>query len=174
MKYFKLSLLAFVATVILYILISFGASEAKSCCEGGRCTGSAYCSACSNCSRCAHCGAGGTCGVCSYRSKPGKSGVIIEQPKSKTMVNKKSDTTPNDPDNLKGTYIVTASVNLRDAPRIDADIIAVLRAGTKISVTGFVNNEWAKTEVSINPAEETPQKVAGYISMKFILKVKGE
>ncbi|RXM62690.1 hypothetical protein [Chryseobacterium sp. CH1] len=32
--------------------------------HGGRCTGSAYCSACSNCSRCGHCSGGGTCGVC--------------------------------------------------------------------------------------------------------------
>ena len=32
--------------------------------KGGRCTGSAYCTACSNCSRCAHCSSGGTCGVC--------------------------------------------------------------------------------------------------------------
>ncbi|MBV8327186.1 hypothetical protein [Chryseobacterium sp.] len=32
--------------------------------HGGRCTGSAYCTACSSCSRCGHCSGGGTCGVC--------------------------------------------------------------------------------------------------------------
>lgn len=32
---------------------------------GGRCTGSAYCTACTNCSRCKHCSNGGSCGVCS-------------------------------------------------------------------------------------------------------------
>ncbi|MCP2937766.1 hypothetical protein NK983_34220, partial [Salmonella enterica subsp. enterica serovar Typhimurium] len=37
-------------------------SSADPC--GGRCTGSAYCTACTNCSRCHHCKYGGSCGVC--------------------------------------------------------------------------------------------------------------
>lgn len=38
-----------------------------SCCDtkkGGRCTGSAYCTACTTCSGCKYCNSGGSCGVC--------------------------------------------------------------------------------------------------------------
>ncbi|MGU3374657.1 SH3 domain-containing protein [Chryseobacterium sp. M5A1_1a] len=38
--------------------------------HGGKCTGSAYCTACSNCSRCGHCSGGGTCGVCKGNFSP--------------------------------------------------------------------------------------------------------
>jgi len=54
--------------VILITFTSFYFSKNESNGHGGRCTGSANCTACSNCSRCGHCGAGGTCGVCSGSS----------------------------------------------------------------------------------------------------------
>ncbi|MGE8535695.1 MAG: SH3 domain-containing protein [Chryseobacterium sp.] len=57
--------------IILFIVLTYSLLFLNSCFKandsvghGGRCTGSAYCSACSNCSRCGHCSGGGTCGVC--------------------------------------------------------------------------------------------------------------
>lgn len=174
MKYFNLIVLLLSAATILNVISSCNTSEAKGCCEGGRCTGSAYCTACSNCSRCAHCGAGGSCGVCASPSRSGKSEVVIEQPKNKTIATSKENVTSNDHETTKQLYKVTASLNLRDAPRMDANIIAVLPAGTRISVTDLVNKEWAKVETIQKGATEAQEKATGYVSRKFILKVRTE
>jgi hypothetical protein len=59
----------FISILILCIgtftAVSFSLSDSESPHHGGRCTGSASCSACSNCTGCAHCSSGGSCGVCS-------------------------------------------------------------------------------------------------------------
>ncbi|WP_213277468.1 SH3 domain-containing protein [Chryseobacterium indologenes] len=84
-------------TLISFIILIFSLFLLNSCLKandnvghGGRCTGSAYCSACSNCSGCAHCSSGGTCGVCrggSYR----KSSSSGSSSKSKSKKHKSPD-----------------------------------------------------------------------------------
>lgn len=58
----------FISILILCIgtftAVSFSLSDSESPHHGGRCTGSASCSACSNCTGCAHYSSGGSCGVC--------------------------------------------------------------------------------------------------------------
>ncbi|MDP9958871.1 SH3 domain-containing protein [Chryseobacterium lathyri] len=67
----------FISLLILCIgtftAVSFSLSDSESTHHGGRCTGSASCSACSNCTGCAHCSSGGSCGVCSGGSYGKKS-----------------------------------------------------------------------------------------------------
>ncbi|UWX59981.1 SH3 domain-containing protein [Chryseobacterium oranimense] len=67
----------FISILILCIgtftALSFNLSDSESLHHGGRCTGSASCSACSNCTGCAHCSSGGSCGVCSGSSYGKKS-----------------------------------------------------------------------------------------------------
>lgn len=55
-----------VLIILSYLLLSFTPGPGKECCskKGGRCTGSAVCSACTSCNYCKHCNAGGTCGTC--------------------------------------------------------------------------------------------------------------
>lgn len=59
---------AFISILILcigtFLAVSFSLSNSERPHHGGRCTGSASCSACSNCTGCAHCSSGGSCGVC--------------------------------------------------------------------------------------------------------------
>lgn len=56
-------------------------------CEGGKCTGSKYCSACKNCKYCKHCNSGGVCGVCSPNS-------FVEKPKATVPKQKKVKKVP--------------------------------------------------------------------------------
>ncbi|MDO8999676.1 MAG: hypothetical protein Q7W45_07925 [Bacteroidota bacterium] len=58
-------------------------------CEGGKCTGSKYCSACKNCSRCKHCSSGGVCGVCSPKSFEEKKKTVKNKVETKTQTKKK-------------------------------------------------------------------------------------
>lgn len=60
--------------LVYLLLISVFSIVAKPC-EGGKCTGSKYCSACKNCKYCKHCNSGGICGVCSPNS-------FVEKPKA--------------------------------------------------------------------------------------------
>ncbi len=63
----------------LVLTSSFGDPKMKP--QGGKCTGSKYCSACRNCSHCQHCGRGDVCGVCSPESF---------EPRKKTTIKDKS------------------------------------------------------------------------------------
>lgn len=83
--------------LIPFIILSFSLFLLNACFKandnvghGGRCTGSAYCTACSNCSGCGHCNSGGTCGVC--RGGPsGRSSSSSRSTKSKYKKHKSSD-----------------------------------------------------------------------------------
>ncbi|MGH1518429.1 SH3 domain-containing protein [Chryseobacterium sp. JK1] len=83
--------------LIPFIIFTFSLLLLHSCFKandnighGGRCTGSAYCTACSNCSGCGHCSSGGTCGVCS-RSSSGKSSSGSTSSKSTSKKHNSSD-----------------------------------------------------------------------------------
>ncbi len=76
--------------LIPFIILTFSILMLNSCFKandnighGGRCTGSAYCTACSNCSGCGHCNSGGTCGVCRGGSS-GRSSSSGSSSKSKS------------------------------------------------------------------------------------------
>ncbi|MBN9286262.1 MULTISPECIES: SH3 domain-containing protein [unclassified Flavobacterium] len=108
-----------------------------SCCEsdGGRCSGSSYCSACTNCSRCKHCKAGGTCGACSnessdreartYRKKADRKPVVIIDKAVKTT--KKTLYYTNQP-----IFITVAFVNLRQGPGTNYKILEKVMKGSRV------------------------------------------
>lgn len=84
--------------LIPFIILTFSLFLLNSCLKandnvghGGRCTGSAYCTACSNCSRCGHCSGGGTCGVCGGGSSGKSSSSGSSNKKSKSVKYKPSD-----------------------------------------------------------------------------------
>lgn len=86
----------FISIVIIcigaFVSDSFSFSKTTDTDHGGRCTGSAYCTACSNCSRCGHCSGGGTCGVCGGGSSGNKSSSHRSFPKkSKAKKSRESD-----------------------------------------------------------------------------------
>lgn len=118
---------------------------ASSChANGGRCTGSAYCSACSNCSRCAHCNAGGTCGVCSGSatesySKPAKARSASRTTRKETRV----------PVTVPGNYVLVKSeeLNLREGPGTNYDILEKLTMSQKLIVLSL-QGDWLNVRVA--------------------------
>lgn len=139
---------------------SFSKSENS---HGGRCTGSAYCTACSSCSRCGHCNSGGTCGVCSGSSS-GRSFYSTPRKKHKTTYHsystnsyssaKKKKTKKATSSTVKyysenGETIVktiTDITNIRKSPSIKAKIIEkVEKNSSLILLQNF--GKWLKVKV---------------------------
>ncbi|PJJ07034.1 SH3 domain-containing protein [Flavobacterium sp. 1] len=115
--------------------------------NGGRCTGSVYCSACSNCSRCAHCSNGGTCGVCSSSSS--NSSYTTPKPKRKT----KTSTYYYEPVQETKVYyenesitIYSETINLREKPSTKSIILEKLSYGDTV-VFIEKTGEWSKIKV---------------------------
>ncbi|MGN7865739.1 SH3 domain-containing protein [Chryseobacterium sp. 22458] len=117
--------------LIPFIILTFSILMLNSCFKandnvghGGRCTGSAYCTACSNCSGCGHCNSGGTCGVC----RGGSSGKSLSSGSSSKGKSKKHKS----PDSYRSSkphtgkppkvFIDKANINLNSNNRYIAGI----------------------------------------------------
>lgn len=122
--------------LISFIIITFSLFILNSCFKandnvlhGGRCTGSAYCTACSNCSGCGHCNSGGTCGVCGGSSSRKSSSSGSSTKKSKSKKHKSTDsyqsskTQSNKPPKV---FIDEVNVNLNTNNRQFAGIEAII------------------------------------------------
>lgn len=146
--------------IILITFTSFYFSKNENSGHGGRCTGSAYCTACSNCSRCGHCGAGGTCGVCSGGSSGRSSHSSSTSKKSKSS--KKSYLNQNSSETSYGTakHIKTETINVRKGPGFHFNIIEKIKQNSNVTVIEKKNN-WIK--IQINKTGTT-----GYIYYKDI------
>ncbi len=147
-------------------LNSFGqvntSNAIASCCDiGGRCTGSAYCSACTNCSGCKYCSKnGGSCGVCSIgntrsyksRKKRKKYNTKATYKKAKTISNLTSNAY---------LYTSSATLNLRNGPSTKHKIIIKLKKNTKLLYIKKQGN-WIKVKV-------VTSKLIGYVHYKYII-----
>lgn len=137
-----------------------GKEVAYSCHEdGGRCTGSAYCSACKNCSRCAHCSSGGSCGVCSSRTN-------YETKTTKTKRNANSSYKSSASKSTVIYYkedqllITIQDVNLRNGPGTEYEILRLISKGTPVFFKEK-KGEWAL--VRMKSIDKT-----GYINLKYL------
>jgi uncharacterized protein YgiM (DUF1202 family) len=157
--------------LVLLLIYSINIPEAEACCEGGRCTGSAYCSACKNCKYCAHCNAGGSCGVC-YSPPPKK-----EKPAAKTKEEKKSGSnTPVTAGSEEfaaagDIYIVnTETLNLRTGPDKGYTIITTLKQGDKVKIISGHSSQWVKVQTIVSNNQQEPP--TGYVYMQHLKKEK--
>ncbi len=151
---------------LLILLLFIGVTEVysqestviASCCsseDGGRCTGSAYCTACKNCSGCKHCNSVGSCGVCSggrtvrkkstssrksstYKTKSSK----INSINGSTYSTKKTNTY-----SISDYLLVTAStLNMRSGPGTQYKIVEKLSYYDKLKYLDRKGN-WLKVKV---------------------------
>jgi len=141
----------FISIVIICIgtLVSdsFSLSKNVDTDHGGRCTGSAYCTACSNCSRCGHCSGGGTCGVCGGGSSEKKSSSHRSSKKNKAKKSRESDSYTskkgksnkapsvfvNEININSGRYIAGISVtNIYEKPSLKSKIIEKVPKNSKL------------------------------------------
>lgn len=153
--------------IVLITSTSFYFSKNESKGHGGRCTGSAYCSACSNCSRCGHCGAGGTCGVCS-----GSSSGRSFSSSGKSKGTKKSQTTQSisykkkSGQKLKGTplktnvIVLSRSINVFEKPSFQSKILESLPKKTTLILVSKLDS-WYKVKIKKN------EKI-GYVYVKDV------
>ena len=170
----KKSILAIVIAVFSLILLnSFIVYKNdfldESC--GGRCSGTAYCSACSNCSGCKHCSQnGGSCGVCSGGSSvPNKiySSKRTKSKKSRVTSTKQPiiSTEPTTPIHFyeeDSVIIITAEkLNVRNGPGLQYSILTELTSGELITVLENNTTEWVKIKVNKNDVE-------GYVYGKYL------
>lgn len=132
--------------------------------KGGRCTGSAYCTACSNCSRCGHCSSGGTCGVCS-RSYSNDSYKPIKKTKHSTEKIPKTTgptKTYNPKVDLKTAdsilMVKTSVVNIRKKASMNAIVIEKAHPKERLIKIQKLNS-WYKVRV-----EKT--RTIGYVYFK--------
>lgn len=126
------------------------------CCgKGGRCTGSAYCTACTNCSRCAHCGSGGSCGVCSSKSidytpkKKNKRSVKNNYPTQNSASANKDQNTSNSTDlstNQEILIVTKAVLNIRKRASINSVIIEKVYKNARLIKLQTLNS-WYKIKV---------------------------
>ncbi|OCA80329.1 hypothetical protein BBH99_04370 [Chryseobacterium contaminans] len=151
--------------LIPFIILTFNIFILNSCFKandnvghGGRCTGSAYCTACSNCSGCGHCSSGGTCGVC----RGGSSGKSSS--KDKTKKHKPSDSyrsskphTGKPPKvfidkvninlNSNNKYIAgIATTNVYEKPTFKSKVITTVPKDTKL-IQLSKEGSWYKVQV---------------------------
>ncbi|TPD70007.1 SH3 domain-containing protein [Flavobacterium microcysteis] len=164
-----------------------------SCCDtkkGGRCTGSASCTACTTCSGCKYCNSGGSCGVCGFStsSKPYSKTTYytsrkpaIKKSKTKKTIstnnfyNGSSSGTDNYYDSYtenydaikKGSFFMIkgAKLNLRNGPGITYDIIQELHKTDYGQILGSVVDGWVF--VSITKSENF-----GYVKVENIEIIK--
>ena len=158
-----------------------------SCCEGegGRCTGSSYCTACTNCSRCKHCNSGGSCGVCaggsrrttttkSYKSNSTNgssssySGNSSSNSFSKNNNNRfySSETydLPNDVYSeyyLKTLIVNAETLNLRSGPGANYEILEKLTKNQEL-VFLAMTGDWVKVRVKST-------NTIGFVNYKYVL-----
>lgn len=127
--------------------------------KGGRCTGSAYCSACKNCSRCAHCSNGGSCGVCSSNIS---SEYYTTPKKSKRSSSSSSYSSKTAKTYYKNETITVYNevINLRKGPGLKYSIIEKIPYGGSVSYI-LESGEWIKVKV-----EKTG--TIGYINTKLL------
>lgn len=160
-------------SIALFLLSTLAFSQRTnkaiaSCCEddGGRCTGSAYCSACTNCSGCKHCKSGGSCGACTSvstsskkKSSSGKktSATSKTSAKSNTTDKKSNDITIATNINL---YINTNEINLRKGPGFKYDIIGKVKKNAKVEVISY-SGVWANIKV-------LDENLIGYIETIYL------
>jgi len=158
-----------------------------SCCDakkGGRCTGSASCTACTTCSGCKYCNSGGSCGVCGL-STPSKSystttyytprKLAIKKSKTKKTIStnnfyngsSSSVNTENFDLIKKGSFFMIkgAKLNLRNGPGITYDIIQELHKTDYGQILGSVIDGWVF--VSITKSENF-----GYVKVENIEIIK--
>lgn len=142
----------------LILLFSNGMAQTPSkkliasCCsteEGGRCTGSAYCTACKNCSGCKHCNSGGSCGVCDggRNSKKSSSESKNKSNSSESTYSVKSKKTSNR-NFYKGEllFVVNTTLNLRGGPGTKYEIIAKLKMNDELTYIES-SGDWIKVKV---------------------------
>lgn len=157
--------------VFVYSMSAQNHKLIASCCDAkskelGRCTGSAYCSACSNCSRCAHCSNGGSCGVCASYSQPARyttprkvSGSTVKTFSKNTVTTASNSNIYSKPQ--KGAVakkvitdyhsedmlaVESETLNLREGPGVEYDVIEVLKKYAVIKVIA-IDGEWLQVKV---------------------------
>ncbi|MCA8830314.1 SH3 domain-containing protein [Hymenobacter pini] len=124
----------------------------------GRCSGNAYCSACRNCSACGHCaGGGGTCGVCASYSAPVRTYRAPARTRSSSSRSysgggSSRSTAPSRPKTVLvesvSYYVAATTLNLREAPSADAQVLRVLEQGDIVTVLELVDEKWARVSAA--------------------------
>lgn len=156
--------------LISFIIFAFGSFILNSCFKandnighGGRCTGSAYCTACSNCSRCGHCSSGGTCGVCGGGSSESYSSGRTSTRKRKIKKHTASDyytsskTKSNKPQKIiidevnvdlsSNRYITgIATTNIYEKPSLKSSVVARVYKNEKL-IPLSKEGSWYKVKV---------------------------
>ncbi len=169
MKQLILSLLFIIP---LFVFSQSDTAQVASCC-GGKCTGSAYCTACSNCSGCKHCTSGGSCGVCSGGAKwkpapepRGTSGTKSTTPKSTT--NDPYGTSTDSNKAIGGSvHVVSTTLNMRKGPGVEFDIVIVLNKDAFLTILDPENDGWIHVSHSEMGADKIV-KYEGYVSAKHV------
>lgn len=168
--------------LIPFIILTFSVFLLHSCVKandnighGGRCTGSAYCTACSNCSRCGHCGSGGTCGVCSgsssgrssssgnsyKKSKPKKDKTSSSYTSSKNKSGKIPKVELNVNINSNNRYLAgIGAVNIYEKPSTQSKIITTVSKNAKL-IQLSKEGQWFKVQVKSSSKK-------GYVSNKDV------
>lgn len=163
MKILKRYFIPVIAILISLILFfTKNSSQAENCCNGGRCNGSAYCSACKNCSRCAHCKGGGTCGACSSPKTSYKAPKTTYKVSTPKHTSSKKETTPSTKTKVNSSkvYIVNATaLNVRSAPSTTSSILYTLKYGDVVTVLKVVDENWYKIQVT---------NVVGYVYQQYV------
>lgn len=163
-KYYLILILALTAIGSFY---AYYESKADTC--GGRCTGSAYCSACKNCSRCKHCNSGGSCGVCAAPEpepvrKP--KAVKIATPKVPSSHSTTHNKTPTKSKKVLGSSsaskihtVKAKSINVRKTPSVTSEIICVLHHKKSVRILKKIDATWIEIEAFC----DDNRRVTGYI-----------
>ncbi|PKP17232.1 MAG: hypothetical protein CVU07_04570 [Bacteroidetes bacterium HGW-Bacteroidetes-23] len=151
--------------LIIFILLFFnGMAQTPSkkliasCCsteDGGRCTGSAYCTACKNCSGCKHCNSGGSCGVCDGGKSRNKSSSSSKSKNntSGTTYSVKSKSTGSR-NFYKGDrlFVANTTLNLRSGPGTKYEIIAKLKMNDELIFIES-SSDWIKVKIKDSGVE---------------------
>jgi uncharacterized protein YgiM (DUF1202 family) len=163
-------IIAVLSLILLNSFIIYKTDFSDESC-GGRCSGTAYCSACSNCSGCKHCiQNGGTCGVCSggstipnktyssrkYSNRRSKTNspklpVINTEPKASTQYYEENSV----------IIVTTEKLNVRSGPGLQYSILTELTSGDFITILENNNSEWVKIKINKN-------NVVGYVYSKYL------
>lgn len=142
----------------------------------GRCSGDASCRSCKNCNYCGHCaGGGGSCGVCATYSAPVRTYRAPARTRSTSSrssggggAGSSRSYAPARPRTVLvesvSYYVAATTLNLREAPSADAEVIRVLEAGDIVTVLELVNAKWVK--VSAESATLGDQE--GYVARAYL------
>ena len=142
----------------------------------GRCSGNVYCRSCSNCQYCGHCaGGGGTCGVCvpsasPTRLTPARAYRRVTTTPRKTSLYRSSGSGGSRqaaPSSLSVTgdyYVGVATLNLREAPFAEAEILQVLERNDVMTVQEITSAEWVKVSVTTQEGSA----LQGYVARAYL------